>query len=223
MLGSHGRSLPQKVFSAPVRALAAAGVRPNHITIAGTLITVVVAMTLLGRGHWAAGALTLAVVLFADSIDGLLARYTQASSQFGAFLDSTLDRVGDGAVFASLVYWIAVGMNPGWERTWMLIAALVTLVGATTVPYARAKAEAMGTTASGGIAERTDRLVIVLVGCGLYGFGLTVWLPLVAFTWTAFATVVTTGVRIARARQGLQEAANPTRKPAKPGPQGGRA
>lgn len=210
MLGSHGRSVTRKIFSAPVRALAAAGVRPNHITIAGTTITVVLALTLLARGHWAAGAISLGVVLFADSVDGLLARYTDSSSDFGAFLDSTLDRVGDGAVFASLVYWIAVGMTPGWQRTWMLAAALVTLVGATTVPYARAKAEAMGTTASGGIAERTDRLVIVLVGCGLYGFGLTIWLPLIAFTWTAFATIVTTGMRIARARRGLQSGENAT-------------
>lgn len=207
MLGSHGRSITHQIFSAPVKALAKAGVRPNHITITGTAITIILALTLLARGHWASGAISLGVVLFADSVDGLLARYTGATSKFGAFLDSTLDRVGDGAVFASLVYWIAAGITPGWQRTWMLITALITLVGATTVPYARAKAEAMGTSASGGIAERTDRLVIVLVGCGLYGFGMTVWLPLLAFTWTAFATVVTTAMRINRAYHGLANTA----------------
>lgn len=193
------------MFSAPVKLLAKAGVRPNHITVAGTVITVALAVTLLGTGRWASGAISLGVVLFADSLDGLLARHTGQSSRFGAFLDSTLDRIGDGAVFGSLVYWIAIGMTPGWERTWLLIASLITLVGATTVPYARAKAESMGASASGGIAERTDRLVIVLVACGLHGFGLSVWLPLVAFTWVALATTITTFTRVLQARRTIEQ------------------
>ncbi len=209
MLGQHGRGVTRAIFTAPARGLAALGVRPNHVTIVGTATTVVLSFTMLATGHWAAGAIALGVVLFADSLDGTLARLTGSTSTFGSFLDSTLDRLGDAAVFGALVFSIATETMPrarsvpDWMVTWLLVTMIATLAGAAAVPYARAKAESLGISATVGIAERTDRLVITLVAAGFYGFGLTVWLPLVAFTWVALASWITVAQRIAVVKRSL--------------------
>ncbi|WIK65124.1 phosphatidylinositol phosphate synthase [Gleimia hominis] len=203
MLGTHGRGLAKRVFTAPARALARMGVRANHVTIAGTTLTVILSAALLAPGYWAAGAIALGVVLFADSLDGTIARLTGESSHFGAYLDATLDRVGDGAVFGALVFSFT-NLPAGWMRTWLLIAGLITMVGVATVPYAKARAEAEGAHASVGIAERTDRLVIALVAAGLTGFGLSMWLVVIAMTWLAIATAITVFHRTVVVYQQLQ-------------------
>lgn len=203
MLGNHGRDLARKVFTAPAKGLAKLGVRPNHITIVGTLATVAASVGLLATGHWTVGVIVLAVVLFADSLDGTLARLTGEASEFGAFLDSTLDRIGDGAVFSSIVYWIAASMAPSGMKTWLLITGFITIVGAATVPYARARAESVGAEAKVGIAERTDRLVVVLVAAFLVSVGLPMWILGVGLTWVAFASVVTVIQRIMATKKEL--------------------
>ncbi|MDO5048399.1 MAG: CDP-alcohol phosphatidyltransferase family protein [Actinomycetaceae bacterium] len=204
MLGNHGRDLARKVFTAPARGLAKLGVRPNHVTVTGTVATVAVSAALLATGKWVWGPIVVALVLFADSLDGTLARLTGEASEFGAFLDSTLDRIGDGAVFSSIVYWIAVSMAPSSMRTWLLIAGLITIVGAATVPYARARAESVGAQAKVGIAERTDRLVVVLLATFLVGLELPMWILGVGLTWVAFASMFTVGQRIFAAKRELE-------------------
>ncbi|MDO5034133.1 MAG: CDP-alcohol phosphatidyltransferase family protein [Actinomycetaceae bacterium] len=203
MLGNHGRGITRKVFTAPAKGLARLGVTANQVTVVGTVITVAVAAGTLGTGHWVAGPIALAFVLFADSLDGTLARITGEASPFGAFLDSTLDRIGDGSVFSALVYWIAVSQAPSAMRTWLLIAGFIAIVGTGTVPYARARAESVGAEAKVGIAERTDRLVIGLLGAFLVGLGLPMWVMGIALTWIAFATMFTVGQRIMAAKREL--------------------
>ncbi|MDO5729078.1 MAG: CDP-alcohol phosphatidyltransferase family protein [Actinomycetaceae bacterium] len=202
MLGEHGRGITHAVFTAPAQGLARIGVRPNHVTIAGTIITVALAAGLLATGHWIIAPIALGIVLFADSLDGTLARLTGESSDFGAFLDSTLDRVGDGAVFASIMFALAQ-LPPSPMRTWLMTVGLISIVGTATVPYARARAESLGAQAKGGIAERTDRLVIALVAVFFVGVGLPLWLLGVALSWIAFATCVTVVQRVRSARREL--------------------
>ena len=97
MLGNHGRSITKAIFTPVARVLVAAHITPNMVTIAGTVVTIAVAVTTFPFGYLWQGALALAVVLFCDSIDGVLARMRGTSSPFGAFLDSAMDMLGDGA------------------------------------------------------------------------------------------------------------------------------
>lgn len=196
MLGNHGRSITKTIFTPLARLLLAAHVTPNMVTVTGTLVTIAVAVSTLPRGYLWQGALALGVVLFCDSIDGVLARMSGTSSPFGAFLDSTMDRLGDGAVFASLVAFAVFTMEPSTTRTVAIIAGLVAIVGAATVPYARARAESVGVIAKVGIAERTDRLIVALLGAALYGWGAPVFFFAAGLCWVAFASLVTVFQRV---------------------------
>lgn len=196
MLGNHGRSITKTIFTPLARLLLAAHVTPNMVTVTGTLVTIAVAVSTLPRGYLWQGALALGVVLFCDSIDGVLARMSGTSSPFGAFLDSTMDRLGDGAVFASLVAFAVFTMEPSTTRTVAIIAGLVAIVGAATVPYARARAESVGVIAKVGIAERTDRLIVALLGAALYGWGAPVFFFAAGLCWVAFASLVTVIQRV---------------------------
>ena len=137
MLGNHGRGLTKALFTRPALALGRLGVTPNMLTVIGTILSVTAAVVLLPRGHFVAGPLVLLVVLVADSFDGILARATARSSVFGAFLDSTMDRLADGAVLGSLAAWAALSMSAGTLRTTTIVAALAAMILAATVPYAR--------------------------------------------------------------------------------------
>ena len=196
MLGNHGRSITKTIFTPLARLLLAAHVTPNMVTVTGTLVTIAVAVSTLPRGYLWQGALALGVVLFCDSIDGVLARMSGTSSPFGAFLDSTMDRLGDGAVFASLVAFAVFTMEPSTTRTVAIIAGLIAIVGAATVPYARARAESVGVIAKVGIAERTDRLIVALLGAALYGWGAPVFFFATGLCWVAFASLVTVIQRV---------------------------
>ena len=196
MLGNHGRSITKTIFTPLAKLLLAARVTPNMVTVTGTLVTIAVAVSTLPRGYLWQGALALGVVLFCDSIDGVLARMSGTSSPFGAFLDSTMDRLGDGAVFASLVAFAVFTMEPSTTRTVAIIAGLIAIVGAATVPYARARAESVGVIAKVGIAERTDRLIVALLGAALYGWGASAFFFTAGLCWVAFASLVTVIQRV---------------------------
>ena len=130
--------------------------------------------------------------VFSDIVDGLMARMSGRSSRFGAFLDSTLDRFGDAAVFGGLVLWYA-GRGDSLPLTAL---ALYCLVLGSITSYARARAEALGMRANVGIAERSDRLVAILVMTGLAGiFDLPVLIP-VTLAALAVASSVTVLQRV---------------------------
>jgi CDP-diacylglycerol--glycerol-3-phosphate 3-phosphatidyltransferase len=118
-------------------------------------------------------------------VDGAMARQRGRPSRFGAFLDSTMDRVADGAVFASVVYWLGTQ-----GRHWAAAAGLLCLVGGQIISYTKARAESLGMTANVGIAERAERLVIVGVGGLLTGLGVRYAID-VALWVLAALTVVT--------------------------------
>ncbi len=191
MLGNHGRSVATAIFTPFAKLLARLGVTPNMVTYASAVLIVGLSMGLTARGYLAWGGILLGVVLFADSVDGVLARMTGTSSEFGAFLDSTMDRITDGFVFGALLWWAIVGLPDGAIRTTTVIAGIISLVAIGVVPYTRARAENFGVVAKVGLAERTDRLIVAQVGAGLTDFGLPEVLFPIGMVWVAFASVVT--------------------------------
>jgi len=145
---------------APVaRVLLRAGVSPDAVTLVGTVGVSTAALVFFPRGQLWLGVAVIAVFVFSDLVDGHMARLSGRSSAWGAWLDSTLDRVGDAAIFGGLVLWFAWG---GDDQV-LTAVALWCLVTGSLTSYARAKAESLGMQAKGGIAERADRLVAVLV------------------------------------------------------------
>lgn len=135
------------------------GVSPDTVTIVGTVGVIFGALVFFPQGELWIGVLVITAFVFSDLIDGYMARTLGTSSRWGAFLDSTLDRLGDAAIFAGLVLWFFGGGDDrllGYVALWALVMGSVT-------SYTRAKAESLGMQAKGGIAERADRLVAVLV------------------------------------------------------------
>jgi CDP-diacylglycerol--glycerol-3-phosphate 3-phosphatidyltransferase len=179
-------------------ALARTPVTPNAITVTGTVGVVVAALWLLPIGHLFAGAAVCTVFVLADMLDGALARVKGTSGAWGAFLDSTLDRLGDAAIFAGLAAWLA----RGGHQPLLAGVTLYCLVAGAMVSYARARAEGLGVRADVGVAERSERIVIILVSTGLSGLGVPYILP-VGLWLLAAASTVTFGQRVLVVRRAV--------------------
>ncbi|BDZ43463.1 CDP-alcohol phosphatidyltransferase [Paraoerskovia sediminicola] len=211
---SRLRSVMTRAFTPLGALLLRLGVTPDAVTVVGTLGVVVSALWLFPTGHLFAGTMAIMVFAFSDVLDGNMARQRGTSGPWGGFLDSTLDRIADGAVFAGLVLYFWT-QDASWAP-WGLGAATACLVLGGVVSYARAKAESIGCTASVGIAERADRLVASLVAAGLVGLGVTPVLLVVVLALLAVASLVTVVQRMATVRRQLTAAG----ARAEAGPQG---
>ena len=187
------RGLMTRLFTPVAKVLLRLGVTPDAVTVAGTVVVVATALWALPTGHLLLGAAVIAVTALTDSLDGVMARQSGRSGPWGAFLDSTLDRFADAAIFAGLVLWF-VGRG---DDHLALALALACLVLGSIVPYARARAEGVGLTAAVGIAERADRLVVVLAGIAAVGLGAPAVVLTVALALLAVASAITVGQRIA--------------------------
>lgn len=165
MLNRFARALFTRILTPVARGLVALGVSPDVVTLVGTLGVAFGALAFFPRGELFWGTMVITAFVFADTLDGIMARMTGRASSWGAFLDSTLDRIGDAAVFGGLVLYFA---GPG-DDVIMTGLSLACLVLGQIVSYARARAEGLGMTAAVGIAERADRLVAVLVATGFVG------------------------------------------------------
>ncbi|MBZ5733798.1 CDP-alcohol phosphatidyltransferase family protein [Nocardioides sp. TRM66260-LWL] len=178
----------QGVMLAPfVRLFIRLGVSPDAVTFVGTLGVCAGALVFFPQGHLLTGVLVITAFVFSDLIDGQMARETGRSTKFGAFWDSTLDRIGDGAIFGGLVLYFA---GPGDFYLYACLSLYCLVMGSVT-SYARARAESLGMDAKGGIAERADRLVAILVMTGLGAIFdlpilmyLTLWVLAFANTYT---------------------------------------
>ena len=196
MLGINARPKVAKVLAPVVTRLARSGVTPDMVTLTGTLGSIAAAVFGIGTGHlfWGAVAVTLFVLL--DLLDGALARARGGGSLFGAVLDSTGDRASDAAIFASLAWWFS---GRGDDRLLVLLALICLVLGVLT-SYVKARAEGVGLSADVGIVERTERLILVLVGTGLSGLGVpyamhvALWLLLVG-------SAITVGQRFVAVRR----------------------
>lgn len=169
MLNIHARGAVSKLIAPLGQRLARAGVTPNAVTLVGTLGVVAGALVFFTQGWWFTGTMVIWGFAMLDVVDGAVARAGGTSSPFGGVLDSTGDRVADAAVFGSLAWYFAMH-----GQKWLLLASLLALVLGSVTSYIRARAEAAGMSATVGIAERAERLIIVLVGTGLSGENLAV-------------------------------------------------
>jgi CDP-diacylglycerol--glycerol-3-phosphate 3-phosphatidyltransferase len=198
MLNRYARAFFTKVLSPVAGLLIRLGISPDVVTVVGTLGVAVGALAFYPRGELLVGTLVITVFVFADSLDGIMARRLGRSSSWGAYLDSTLDRVGDAAVFGGLVLWYA----GGGDSITMTALALACLVLGSVVSYAKARAEGLGMTANVGVAERADRLVVVLLATGLTGlFDLPTEILGVVLGLLAVASLVTVVQRILEVRR----------------------
>ncbi|WP_127127783.1 phosphatidylinositol phosphate synthase [Georgenia sp. SYP-B2076] len=190
MLSRSGRGFATIVFGPAARLLVRLGVSPDVVTVVGTVAVTGAALTLLPTGHLAVGALVLGALVVADNLDGQMARQLGRSSRWGAFLDSTMDRLADAAIFSGVLLWSLRHLD-GATGTATSAAALACLVLGGVVPYAKARAEGLGMTANIGLAERADRLVVVLVATLLVGLGLPAEVMTAALGLLALASAVT--------------------------------
>ena len=202
MLNRHARGFFTALFTPLARWLLKLGVSPDAITIVGTAGVVIGALVFYPLGQLFWGTVFITAFIFSDVIDGIMARMQNLGGRWGNFLDSSLDRLADGALFAGLAIWFFTG---GADAP-IAIAAVVCLVLGMVVSYVRAKAESLGFQANVGIAERAERLVSVLVITGLTGVGLPPVVLLATLVLLAAASLVTVVQRVLAVRvQSLED------------------
>ncbi|NYE94290.1 CDP-diacylglycerol--glycerol-3-phosphate 3-phosphatidyltransferase [Psychromicrobium silvestre] len=192
MLNKYARGLFAAIFKPLAQLLVRWGVSPDLVTLVGTLGVVAGALIWYPLGQLFWGTVVITIFVFSDIVDGLMARQMQRKGPWGAFVDSSLDRLGDSSVFVGLVIWFFLGGN----NPAIAILALSCLVLSSLVSYSKARAEGLGLTANVGIAERSERLVVVLVATGLVGLGIPSVVLLIVLVLLAIASIVTIVQRV---------------------------
>ncbi|MEI2775533.1 MAG: CDP-alcohol phosphatidyltransferase family protein [Tetrasphaera sp.] len=187
MLNRFARAFFTRVFTPVAKLFLKLGISPDIVTIVGTLGVCFGALAFYPRGEFFIGTIVITAFVFSDTIDGVMARMSGRSGRWGAYLDSTLDRMGDAAIFGGLVLWYS---GTGDDNL-MAGLALACLILGSVVSYARARAEGLGMRADVGIAERADRLVATLVTTGLVGLGLPEVVLTIVLALLALASLIT--------------------------------
>jgi CDP-diacylglycerol--glycerol-3-phosphate 3-phosphatidyltransferase len=173
-----------------ISLLARHNVSPNAITTVGTLLTIA-AGVVYATGHIMTAGWIMACTAFFDVVDGEVARRTGRSTVFGAFYDSTLDRVADGALMAGLTVFYAT--NPIHHNIYMMVICLVGIIGTFLVSYTRARAESLGIDAKVGVMQRPERIVLLSAPQALFGLFWNGWVLIgivVLLSVTAWITAV---------------------------------
>jgi len=192
------RRLASGVVDPPARLLLRLRVSPDLVTIIGTIGASVAAVSCFSTGSFVLGVILISFFALSDLIDGAMARLAGTSGPWGNFLDATLDRIVDGAIFGSLIAWAAIN-----GQAWVAAAAAFALVTGQVTSYAKARAEAVGAQANVGVAERAERTMGVLLAVLLTGLGVPFVLP--AALWLlGLLGVVTIVQRIAVVRGQLR-------------------
>ena len=189
MLNLRVRPALGRVVDPVAAALLRTGVSPDAVTLTGTLGVVVGALVFFPRGMLFTGTAVVFVFVLTDLLDGAMARRLGRTSPFGAWLDSTCDRVADAAIFSGLVLYFT---GPG-DSDVLAAVALFCLVAGSVVSYAKARAEGLGLRCDVGLAERAERLILVLLGTLLAGLGLD--LALAVLLWVLAAASAVTVVQ----------------------------
>jgi CDP-diacylglycerol--glycerol-3-phosphate 3-phosphatidyltransferase len=193
VLNIHARQWVSKTVNPLGVRLARAGLTPDLITVAGAVGATAGALIFFTRGWWFAGTMLIWACVMLDVLDGAVARAGGRSTKFGAVLDSTTDRLVDAAVFGAIGWYFARHDQP-----WILAGSLLCLVLGQLTSYIRARAEGVGLSATVGIAERADRLIVILVGTGLTGAPLRVpYVQAVAVWLLVAASTITVAQRLA--------------------------
>ena len=185
MLSARLKPAVTRVITPVAAVFLRMGITPNAVTWTGAIAVVTSALYFYPRGEFFIGTVIICVMALSDLFDGTMARLSQkGSSKWGGFLDSTIDRITDSAILVGMSIYLIDKEDP------LVIVVIVTLVTGILVPYIRAKAECFGIECSGGIAERTERLIISLAAVGFEGLGIPytlsigMWLLAVLGTYT---------------------------------------
>jgi CDP-diacylglycerol--glycerol-3-phosphate 3-phosphatidyltransferase len=197
MLNRFARVFATKLLTPPARLFLKLGISPDIVTIVGTFGVCFGALVFYPRHQFFWGSLIAAVFATFDSLDGVMARMSGRSTKWGAYLDSTLDRVADSAIFGGLVLWYSGGGN----TPYLAALALACLILGSVVSYAKARAEGLGMTANVGIAERAERVIVVLLATGLVGLGAPEVLLTVVLALLALASLITVVQRMLEVRR----------------------
>ena len=188
--------------------LVARRVHPNAITTVG-LVCTLAAGGIFASGHISIAGWVLGVTGVFDVLDGMVARRSGRESAFGAFYDSTLDRIADGAVLGGLtVFWAAAG--PRHSLT-MVVVCLVAIVGAYLTSYTRARAEGLGLDARVGLVQRAERIVLLAVPQAFFGLafdGLVLKFIVVLLAITSWITVAQRMLYVRRATSTPQQSSS---------------
>jgi CDP-diacylglycerol--glycerol-3-phosphate 3-phosphatidyltransferase len=191
LLSERTKQAGRAVLQPVVRLALRLHLTANRVTVIGFLI-VSVAAVLVGTGNLLLGAAVLTAGSLLDAVDGALARASGGTTPFGGFLDSTLDRAAEAALYAGVA---AYYLGTADEPTWPVVLAFIALAGSFLVSYTRARAEGIGLSASVGLAPRLERLVLIIAGIALAGLGLQIGLT-AALAVIAVLSVTTTIQRI---------------------------
>ncbi|MFE9634982.1 phosphatidylinositol phosphate synthase [Streptomyces sp. NBC_00190] len=209
MLNKYARAFFTRVLTPFAAFLLRRGVSPDAVTLIGTAGVVAGALVFFPRGEFFWGTITITLFVFSDLVDGNMARQAGVSSRWGAFLDSTLDRVADAAIFGGLALWYAGSGNDNA----LCAVAIFCLASGQVVSYTKARGESIGLpVAVNGLIERAERLVITLVAAGLSGlqtFGVPSWIGVllpVALWVVAVGSLVTLIQRVVTVRRESAEA-----------------
>ncbi|MEE4542930.1 CDP-alcohol phosphatidyltransferase family protein [Streptomyces sp. V4-01] len=209
MLNKYARAFFTRVLTPFAAFLLRRGVSPDAVTLIGTAGVVAGALVFYPRGQFFWGTVVITCFVFSDLVDGNMARQMGRSSRWGAFLDSTLDRVADGALFGGLAMWYA---GSGDDLT-LCAVTIFCLASGQVVSYTKARGEAIGLPVNvNGLVERSERLVITLVLCGLAGFHRTFgvpgiqWLLPIALWVVAVGSLITLIQRVVTVRRESAEA-----------------
>jgi len=188
MLSAYLKPAATRAINPIARGALRVGLTPNAVTFVGALGLVSSALYFYPRQEFFIGTLFISFFALSDLLDGAMARISESgSSKWGGFLDSTIDRITDSAILIGLILALLDSNDP------LIPIALGALVVGTLVPYIRAKAESLGIECSGGIAERTERLIIALTAIGFEGLGVPYVLAI--GVWTLFALAAVTAVQ----------------------------
>ena len=197
MLGIHARPVINRLLGPLGARLVALGVTPNMITVVGTLGVVSGALAFYPRGSFLWGTVFITCFVFSDLIDGIVARAGGSTGVYGAFLDSTLDRFGDAAIFGGIALWWA---GRGDDLV-VAAVALFNLAGSLITSYVKARAEGLGMTCNVGLVERPERLVAILAATGFSGIFDVPELQIAVLWALAVTAAITIGQRLHEVRR----------------------
>jgi len=193
------RAISAKRIDPVANRLLKIGITPDEVTIVGAILACFVSFKYLSQGSFLVGGILISLVGLSDLLDGTMARLSKTAGPWGAFLDSTLDRIVDGAIYGSLIFWYA---HEGEKNRYLLISLLIGLIAAQVTSYTRARWEGLGISGKVGLAERSERMIAICVGLIITGLGLDVMTFIIH--GLALASTVTVVQRILFVRKKLK-------------------
>ena len=190
MLGnSKARDIGKLIATPFAKLFIKLGFSPDLVTLFGTLGVVLSSIVFFSQGEFLLGSILFAMFVGLDAVDGTVARLLNRNSKWGAFFDSVLDRIADGIVLGSIAFYFA----KAGEETYFILS-LVALLASEIVSYAKARAEGLGLNCDTGLAERPERVIIIIAGSLFAGLGFIAALEICI--WILTIVSIITGIQI---------------------------